>query len=46
MNLFPALLADEGFWIILVDTNDVLGCEIAELTHHKENVSLDECFSL
>lgn len=45
VNLFPALQAGEGFWIILDDTNDVLGWEIAELTHLKVNVSLEECFS-
>lgn len=46
MNLFPVLESGKGFWIILDDTNDVLGWEIAELTHLKVNVSLDEYFSL
>ena len=46
MNLFPVLLAGEQLWIILDGTSDVLGWEIAELTHLKVNVSLDECFSV
>lgn len=46
LNLFSVLLSGKWFWIILDDISDVLGWEIAELTHLKINVSLDECFSL